>query len=225
MNLFKSLAQSFRRERTLADLARWLIVPESELRAWLGDSPLWARGYDYSRFTIPKRRGGVRTIEAPNDKLKALQRSVLRRLLNPLPMRQAATSFVPGRSIVDNARPHLGRAVVVNLDLADFFPAITVERVTEVWAGLGWGAEAASVLTRICTHEGHLPQGAPTSPALSNLVCRRLDARLEALIQRSGGRYTRYADDITISLPGFGHSSAPPSAHYQLITRVREINW
>jgi retron-type reverse transcriptase len=223
MNLFKSLAQSFRRERTLADLARWLIVPEAELRAWLGDTPLWARGYDYSRFTIPKRRGGVRAIEAPNDKLKALQRSVLRRLLNPLPMRQAVTGFVPGRSIVDNARPHLGRAVVVNLDLADFFPTITLERVAAAWAGLGWGAEAALVLTRICTHEGRLPQGAPTSPALSNLVCRRLDARLEALIRRSGGRYTRYADDITLSLPGLGHSWAPPSAHYQLIARVREI--
>ena len=71
---------------------------------------------------------------------------------------------------------------------------------------MGWNVEAANVLCRICTHEGHLPQGAPTSPAISNLVCRKLDARLSALAKRRGGHYTRYADDITISLPAFGRN-------------------
>jgi len=204
MGLFSSLSRAFRRERTPADLARWLDLPEAELRAWLKDTPAWTRGYDYSRFTIPKRRGGSRTIEAPGEKLKALQRRVLHRLLNPLPAHPAATGFVPGRSIVDNARPHAGRGVVINLDLADFFPSITAERVAESLRGLGWGAEAAAIVSRMCTHEGHLPQGAPTSPALSNLVCRRLDARLAALAEKHGGQYTRYADDITLSFPGLG---------------------
>ncbi len=204
LRAFRSILRGFRRERAPADLAKWLDLPEAELRAWLTEAPAWTRGYDYSRFTIPKRRGGLRTIEAPGEKLKALQRRVLHRLLNPLPMHPAATGFVPGRSIVDNARPHVGREVVINLDLADFFPSLTAGRVAESLRGLGWGAEAAEIVSRICTHEGHLPQGAPTSPALSNLVCRRLDARLAALAKKRQGRYTRYADDLTFSFPGLG---------------------
>lgn len=206
MNFLKSLFKSGPTERSLADLSKWLTVPEQDLREWLGNTPMWARGYGYSRFTVPKRRGGVRTIEAPDDKLKALQRLILRRLLNPLPLPKAATGFVPGRSIVDNARPHTQMAVVINIDLADFFPSITAGRIEATWRALGWGAEAAVVLTRICTTENHLPQGAPTSPALSNLVCRHLDARLAALVEKRDGAYTRYADDLTISLPGFGRN-------------------
>ena len=206
MGLFKSLTQLFRREHSVTDLAKWLDLPEAELREWLGAAPMWSRGYDYARFTLPKRRGGTRAIEAPNDKLKALQRRILQRLLNPLPMHPAATGFVRGRSIVDNARPHVGRGVVINLDLADFFSSITAERGTTAFRGLGWSAEAATILSRICTHEGRLPQGAPTSPAISNLVCRRLDERLTKLVKRFDGRYTRYADDMTISLPGLGRN-------------------
>jgi retron-type reverse transcriptase len=181
-------------------------VPEAELREWLGNAPLWARGYSYIRFTIPKRRGGVRTISAPSDKMKALQRRILYRMLNPLPMHPAATGFVRGRSIVDNAWPHVGQGVVINLDLADFFPTITSERVVAMFRGLGWDADSATILSRICTDEDRLPQGAPTSPAISNLVCRKLDTRLAELAKRNGGQYTRYADDITISLPGLGRN-------------------
>ncbi len=93
MGLFKSLVRLFQRERTVTQLAKWLDVPEVELREWLGRAPMWARGYEYDRFTIPKRRGGTRTISAPNEKLKALQRRILYRLLNPLPMHSAATGF------------------------------------------------------------------------------------------------------------------------------------
>ncbi len=206
MGLFKSLTHLFKRERTVADLAQWLDVPEAELREWLGNRPMWVRGYEYTRFTLPKRRGGTRVIEAPHDKLKALQRRILHRLLNPLPMHPSATGFVKGRSVVDNARPHVGRGVVINLDLADFFPTITTERVTAVFRALGWDADSATILSRICTNEGHLPQGAPTSPAISNLVCRKLDERLSALAARFEGQYTRYADDITLSLPGLGRN-------------------
>ena len=78
MKLFKSLSRSLRRERTPADLAIWLDLPEAELRGWLGSSQPWTRGYDYARFTIAKRRGGTRTIDAPGEKLKALQRMIER---------------------------------------------------------------------------------------------------------------------------------------------------
>jgi hypothetical protein len=206
MGIFKSLTQALKRQRTPSDLAAWLKVPEADLRGWLGGGALWARGYDYTRFHIPKRRGGTRQIEAPGDKLKDLQRRVLRRLLNPLPAHPAATGFVRGRSIVDNARPHAGRGVVINIDLADFFTTITAERVAQVFSALGWNDEAAAILSRICTNEGRLPQGAPTSPALSNLVCRKLDVRLSRLVARYGGQYTRYADDLTFSLPAFGRN-------------------
>ncbi|MBI3244270.1 MAG: RNA-directed DNA polymerase [Chloroflexi bacterium] len=206
MNLFKSLFNTVSGGRSPADLAKWLDLPEAELREWLTNKPAWARGYEYARFSIPKRRGGVRAIEAPNKKLKALQRRILRRLLNPLKFHPAATGFVPGRSIVDNARPHAGRGVVINIDLAEFFPTITAERVTQVFRSLGWGAEAATILTNICAYEGRLPQGAPTSPALSNLICRKLDERFSALVKRYKGQYTRYADDITFSFPGLGRN-------------------
>lgn len=236
MSLFKSIIGKLRRERSVADLAHWLDLPDKDLREWLTTSPAWARGYDHTRFTIPKRRGGVRTIDAPNDKLKTLQRRVQRRLLDSLPIHPAATGFVQGRSIVDNARPHVGRSVVINLDLADFFPTITVERVATAFRGLGWDAESAAILSRICTYEGRLPQGAPTSPAISNLVCRKLDERLAGLVKRCGGQYTRYADDITISLPGLGRNKrlrprpktkprieAPHYPSRSLLTTIRNI--
>jgi len=206
MGLIKFLRRIFKPERDVAELSRWLDVPESELRDWLGNKPAWARGYDYARFTLPKRSGGARAIAAPNDKLKSLQRRLLHRLLNPLPLPPSVTGFAPGRSIVDNARPHVGSGVVINLDLADFFPSITRERVEAVWRALGWGADAAAILARICTDEGRLPQGAPTSPALSNLVCRRLDERLSKLVKCFKGHYTRYADDLTLSFPAFGYN-------------------
>jgi hypothetical protein len=237
MGFLKSLTQAFRRERSVTDLAKWLDLPESELREWLGASQPWARGYDYTRFSIPKRRGGTRPIEAPSDKLKALQRRILHRLLNPLEAHSAATGFARGRSIVDNARPHVGQSAVINIDLADFFSTITIERVAETLRGLGWSVDAATILSRICTHDGRLPQGAPTSPAISNLVCRRLDARLSKLIEKKGGRYTRYADDLTISFSAFGRNKRrrpkpkikrlfarrPRAASRALLTHVRHI--
>src|SRR5690242_9948011 len=109
MNLFKALSRLTGRERTLADLCRWLDLPEAELRPWLSSAPAWTRGYDYRHFTLPKRSSGIRTIDAPGDKLKVLQRRVLARLLTGLKPSLAATGFVRGRSIVDNARPHVAQ--------------------------------------------------------------------------------------------------------------------
>jgi hypothetical protein len=182
-------------------------MPEHELRAWLNGPP--NADYSYRRFTIPKRRGGERTIDAPSEVLKSLQERVYHKLLRRLPVHPAATGFVRGRSIVDNARPHSRRSVVINLDLADFFPSISAERVMRAWRGIGWNKESARILTNICTHEGRLPQGAPTSPAISNLVCRKLDVRLTAYMQKGksvNGRYTRYADDLTFSFETFGRN-------------------
>ena len=182
---------------------------------------LWGRGHDvdelarrlhsdakelrrfqpkYREFTIPKRSGGKRRILAPDDATKRLQRTVLRRLLARLRAHPAATGFERGKSIVTNALAHQGQAVVVRMDLVDFFPSTRTKRVYRYFRRIGWNRRASKTLVRLCTYQGGLPQGAPTSPRLSNLVNYRLDARLAGMAVWLGGVYTRYADDMTISL-------------------------
>ncbi len=155
----------------------------------------------YHEAFIPKRSGGRRRLLVPDAATKSLQRVLLRRVLRRLRAHPAATGFERGRSIVDNARPHVGQAIVIRMDVVDFFPCTGDLRIEAYFRRIGWNAEAAALLTRLTTYEGGLPQGAPTSPRLSNLVNYGLDARLSSYLRRRGGQYTRYADDITISLP------------------------
>lgn len=155
----------------------------------------------YHQFSIPKRSGGSRTIHAPDPKLKATQRAILRRLLSRLAVHTAACGFERGRSIVTNARPHVNQAVLLRMDIKDYFRATTSKRIRDYFQALGWDKEAAKLLLKLCTHDGGLPQGAPTSPRLSNLVNFLLDVRLAAAAQKYGAVYTRYADDLTFSFP------------------------
>lgn len=154
----------------------------------------------YRSFTIAKRAGGSRTICAPEDSLRDVQRAILHRVIAGLRAHPAAHGFERGRSIVTNARPHVAKAVVVSLDLTDFFPSTTEQRVRQYLTKIGWSRAAVSEIVRLTCHNGGLPQGAPTSPRLSNLVNYRLDARLAGLARSIGADYTRYADDITFSL-------------------------
>jgi retron-type reverse transcriptase len=174
------------------ELSRRLGVSERELRAV---------EVAYHTFHVPKRTGGTRTIQAPAPALKAMQRRILHKLLRRLEAHPCATGFERGHSIVTNAQPHVGQELVIKLDFRDFFTATTAKRVERYFYKIGWNADAAAVLVRLCTHEGSLPQGAPTSPRLSNLVNHRLDARLFALAQVRGLAYSRYADDMTFSGP------------------------
>ncbi|HWW75269.1 MAG TPA: reverse transcriptase family protein, partial [Pyrinomonadaceae bacterium] len=174
----------------VAELARRLGVTEAELRAL---SPR------YNSFRVPKRSGGERVIHEPEEELKRVQRLVQRRLLKRLRSHAAAHGFERGRSIVTAALPHARRAVVLRMDVRDFFAETSAARVETYFRRVGWNAEAAALLARLCTHAGGLPQGAPTSPRLSNLVNFRLDARLSALARSQGAAYTRYADDMTFS--------------------------
>jgi len=172
-----------------------------ELARRLGMSATELRGVAvaYHAFEIPKRSGGRRRILAPSAPLKALQRRVLHRLLRRLRAHPSATGFERRHSIATNALPHTGQAVVVRLDLKEFFQSTSAARVEAYFRTIGWDAQAARLLTELCTYEGSLPQGAPTSPRLSNLVNHRLDARLAALAEARGMAYSRYADDITFS--------------------------
>ena len=156
----------------------------------------------YREFTIPKRSGSTRRISAPNDDLKELQQRVRKRLIHRLRAHWAATGFERRHSIVTNAVVHTGRDVVIRMDIKDFFANTSAKRVERYFRKIGWNRKAARTLTRLCTHRGGLPQGAPTSPRLSNLINFRLDARLAGLAETLGAVYTRYADDITFSLVG-----------------------
>lgn len=182
-------------------------------RGWGMHLQEWARRLDleveqlrgiepsYKETFIRKKRGGMRRLLIPDGNLKTVQRRILRRLLRRLRAHPAAMGFERGRSIVHNALPHTRRKVIIKLDLIDFFPSTPAWRVEAYFRRVGWNAEAAALLTRLCTHEGGLPQGAPTSPRLSNLVLWLLDARIARFVARRKGSYTRYADDITISFP------------------------
>ncbi len=176
--------------------------------------PGTAAGSPYVEFEIEKANGSKRPIAAPRAPLRKIQRIILRQILDKIPLHDAAHGFVKGRSTVTNAKPHEGAKLVVKLDLVDFFPTMHFRRVRGVFNQLGYSDKIAHVLASLCTYRpviddaqggklvawpGVLPQGAPTSPALANIACRRMDARLAALAKKSGARYTRYADDLTFS--------------------------
>lgn len=183
-----------------------------------GDDAAWSRllrpgaqsGSAYVEFEIAKATGGTRRIAAPRKPLRKIQRKILDEILAKVPVHAAAHGFLPGRSTVTNARPHLRAAIVLKTDLVDFFPSIHYRRVIGLFEELGYSTAVAEMLAGVCTYRpkladgrmvwpGLLPQGAPSSPAITNLVCRRLDARLTALARKMGGIYTRYADDLTFS--------------------------
>ena len=173
----------------------------------------------YTKFTIPKRGGGERTICAPGSQLRWVQRQILRQILDNVPVHSAAHGFVTGRSTVTNATIHQGKEIILKFDLKDFFPTIHANRVIGLFAKLGYftgngrfhtnddSENVGATLARLCTYTsdpsrfgfGHAPQGGPTSPAISNIICRGLDARLEGLAKSCEGDYTRYADDLTFS--------------------------
>lgn len=168
----------------------------------------------YNKFTIKKKSGSDRTINAPVKGLKSMLRAlnyVLQAIYEP---HDAATGFVLNKSIVDNAKKHIGHHYVLNLDLKDFFHSFDRNRVKlgfmyEPFNLNGDKEPLAFLLASLCTHpfeidgtiQTVLPQGSPTSPTLTNLLCKRLDRRLNGLANRFGATYTRYADDITFSSP------------------------
>jgi RNA-directed DNA polymerase len=159
----------------------------------------------YRNFIIAKRNGSPRSIDEPLKSLKKIQRKILAHLESYVGTpRKCVHGFVRDRSIVTNAIEHCSPKIkhILNVDLSDFFPSITFKRVRGALrkAPFGFSHSVASLVAHICTHEGKLPQGAPTSPFLSNLICRSLDRELTELARRCRATYTRYADDLTFSL-------------------------
>ncbi|NML98538.1 RNA-directed DNA polymerase [Paraburkholderia sp. RP-4-7] len=214
---------------TLGNLAAWLEIEPDELDwfadrwrvpAQSAATPL----HHYSYKVVEKRDGRCRIVEVPKLRLRALQRKVLHGLLDRVPAHDAAHGFRRGRNTVTFAAPHAGKAVVIRFDLTDFFASVHEGRVYSTIRAFCYPLEVARALTALCTNRvpsgrllardvrdridwqerqryrnRHLPQGAPTSPALANLCAFRLDIRLAGLARSLGATYTRYADDLAFS--------------------------
>jgi hypothetical protein len=215
---------------TIGELARWLNLTPNELEwfadcrtqeAKLPEGPL--RHYHY-RWQL-KREGSARLIESPKQRLKAIQRYLLRQILERIPPHDGVHGFRQHRSIKTFVAPHVGQQIVLRLDLKDFFPSVSRARVEAIFRTAGYPEKVAQRLAGLCTntapgavirscpateprllhqhkllyHRPHLPQGAPTSPALANLAAYRLDCRLAGLAEAVGAHYTRYADDLVFS--------------------------
>jgi RNA-directed DNA polymerase len=207
--------------------------------------PARIKHYHYRALT--KRSGTIRLIEAPKPRLKQLQRRILALILDKIPSHPAAHGFIQGRFIGTFAAPHAGQRVVLRMDLRDFFPSISGARIQSFFRTAGYPESVADRLGGICTNAApqdawkvpafdvdplqlreaqvlyarpHLPQGAPTSPALANLCFYRADCRLKGLAKSAGAVYTRYADDLAFSGgEAFERCAARFSTHVAAILR------
>ncbi len=210
----------------------WLTAESQRWRDPVDGRP--APPWHYRPLLQPKASGGQRLIEAPRPLLKLAQRRLHENLLARLPVHEAAMAYVTGRGVRQQAEVHAGHAVLLRFDLRDFFPSIRASRIHALWRTLGYPGGVARSLTTLCCSrtplalrrtllaEGvldadgarrlaapHLPQGAPSSPALANLCCFNLDLRLAGLAEAWDAHYTRYADDLVFSGPAALRAGLP----------------
>ncbi len=176
---------------------------------------------NYYRFEIPKKSGGTRHIAAPKTQLKAAQRQVLEQILQKAEVSDLSHGFLKARSILTSAKTHhTSPDLLINIDLENFFPTITFERVRGLYQSFGYSGYIASLLAMLCTYcermpleikgetkyikisERVLPQGSPASPMITNIICRNMDKRIDGLCKKLGLTYTRYADDMSFSYMG-----------------------
>ena len=208
------------------DQLEWLIARPQSFRDTTSERPHAGTSLHYQCLLKPKNSGGLRLIEVPKPTLKRVQRQLLEGLLDKIPVHECAHGFVQGRSVVSHAREHAGQAAVLAFDLRDFFHSVGFGRIRALWRTLGYTEGVAHALASLTTARTpravrerlldagsidflgaarlgapHLPQGAPSSPALANLCAFNLDLRLEGLAWRFGAHYSRYADDLVFSGP------------------------
>jgi RNA-directed DNA polymerase len=182
------------RVRNLEDLSAHTGLPAQQL--W---RLIYKDARAYVSFSIPKKAGGQRRIDSPTPFLRCAQKWILQNILNHLRSEQSCYGFEPGSKLRTHAEQHRYAKAILTLDLEEFFPSISIARVVQVFKVAGYLSTGAWLLARLCTRQGRLPQGAPTSPKLANLVCYRLDRRLAEFAESMGLVYTRYADDLSFS--------------------------
>ena len=153
----------------------------------------------YRTFYIRKKSGGVRELSAPHYTLKYVQGWIYQNILKNVKVNSCAHGFRPKKSILTNAKVHVNNRFLLKIDMKDFFPSIDINKVVNIFRSLGYSNHVSFYLASICCVNGHLPQGAPTSPALSNIIARHMDNRILGLCKKMNYRYSRYADDIAIS--------------------------
>ena len=153
----------------------------------------------YKEYIIPKKDGKPRVINEPLPSLKEIQRWILENILESVPVHPCAKAYIKGLSIIDNARFHKGQKSVLKMDILNFFPSINAKYVYALFKRLGYSPGVSKLLTELITYKNGLPQGAPTSPAASNIIMFKADRRIFGYAKSKGLRYTRYADDITLS--------------------------
>lgn len=192
----EELTKQFYQLRNIVDICKMLNISESQLRYIL-----FVRSNNYIEFSIKKRSGGYRKINAPKKDLKQIQRRLLEVLYNVYGFKECQQGFMKDKSVVTNAKKHIGANYILNIDLKDFFDSINFGRVRGLFLGkpFNFNNEVATILAKIVTNNNRLPQGAPTSPIISNMICYILDNNIEKYCKNYNCNYTRYADDITIS--------------------------
>lgn len=192
----EELIKSFRSLKDFRDVCKVLEVTPTHLHYIL----FKLKGKRYHKFSISKKGGGTREILAPCNSLKILQQKlnyIMSLIYRP---KYNVHGFVKERGIVSNAKRHLNKKYILNFDLENFFPSINFGRVRGVLMSFfRIGKEAATVIANICCYENSLPQGAPTSPILSNMICFQLDKKMQLVAKQHSCIYTRYADDLTFS--------------------------
>ena len=157
---------------------------------------------DYNRTAISYSHDNTdyfRKLSLPSIKLKYIQRWILDNILYNIPVHDTAYGFIPNKSTITNACEHIGKEFLFKTDIKDFFPSISSKRVYGLFRYIGYNKSVSLALTKFCTYQNELPQGAPTSPYISNLICRKLDHRINELCKKHKLKYSRYADDITVS--------------------------
>lgn len=206
--------------RTIEQLSYVLKIKSSDLFRVIELVQLNNDGLYYN-FKIRKKNGGIRNIHSPTLELKIIQRVLSDFFIRHYQNRKCVHGFVTDRSIVTNAIYHVGKRCVFNIDLKDFFPSISFEMIITLLTGnkFFFSSEIAEILTKICTYQYCLPQGAPTSPILSNFICENLDYQLQTLAYKNKAVYSRYGDDITFS---FYCESKNISEEIVQFDRVRE---
>lgn len=174
--------------------ANFLVVDKKTLIDILRNTSIY-----YSNFELRKRSGGYRTISAPNKILLDLQKTIYKRILLPVKTHPSATGFRIKTSVIQNAIPHLKNKEILKIDIRNFFGSIKKEVVKDTFCKIGYPTNIAEVFAELCTLKGSLPQGAATSPTLSNIIVYEMDTELTALSNSYKLCYTRYADDMTFS--------------------------
>jgi hypothetical protein len=200
-SLFRGAPEGGDRFAFAADWANLLArvgLPQSALRDVVEANSLHPH-FSYRHFTKPKRDGGRRPIAAPDARLKRVQNEIIVRYFRGQEPHPAAVAYRKGKSIADHAWAHAGADILITADVQDFFPTTREWRVENWWRERVEDDDLARLLTLLTTDRGGLPQGAATSPGLSNLVNRELDARLAQRAEAAGARYTRYCDDLAFS--------------------------